>query len=99
MPTPQRLLRVEALAKDQKLAANSLMNSEGLCTCGRFLQKTDRKFVIGQVNTNLFADPKGRNLLVMAAYCYDCATAINGLLKWLKGRHASEEPERKRVEG
>lgn len=99
MPTYPRLVRIEALAKDQKLAANHLVNAEGLCACGRFLKKTDAKFLLGQVNSNLFPDPRGRNSLVIAGYCYECFTIINATLKLINNRHKSNEPDRKREIG
>jgi hypothetical protein len=99
MPSFPRLVLKVPLAQDQKQAVKYLMDAEGLCVCGRFLKPTDGKFCLGQVNTHYFPDPKGKNLLIVAAYCFACANRINDVLKSLRGILATPEPDRRRHEG
>lgn len=98
MTSFKRLILIGTLATEQAKATNQLMDSEGVCTCGRFLKRTDAKLCLGQINTADFADPRMRNTLVIAAYCYDCASRINDLLKYLKDTKATPEPDRTRHE-
>lgn len=95
----KRLVLTGSLAKEQAQAVKHLMDSEGLCTCGRFFRRTDAKLCLGQINTDYFPDPKYKNTLVIAAYCVECATLINNTLISLKGANASNEPDRVRHEG
>lgn len=99
MPEFRRLVCTVALGTEQSLATKYLMDAEGLCTCGRFLKKTDAKLCLGQINTDYFSDKKYKNTLVIAAYCFDCSNRINDVLKYLKGSNQTVEPDRVRQEG
>lgn len=99
MPNFPRLILPTPLAKEQAATVSYLRNSEGLCCCGRFLKKTDAKFCLGQINSSDFPVPSGRNLLIVAVYCYDCFTIINNTLKSLKDKLATPEPDKRRHEG
>lgn len=97
MPKYHRLICKVPLSSEQPQAIKYLMDSEGLCTCGRFLKSTDAKLCLAQVNTAYFADPKGRNLLLIAAYCFDCAQKINNTLMYIR-RLAKPDADQRRAE-
>ena len=98
MPTFPRLVLKVPLAKEQSQVVNYLMDAEGLCTCDRFLKRTDGKLCLAQINTNFFPVPEHRNLLVIGAYCFECANKINETLKSLKNKLAHPEPDWRRHE-
>lgn len=96
-PLPGRLVRGEKimsnyvrliipvpLIDDQIKASKFLMTMAGLCTCGRLLHATDAKFILGNIGPSDSPDPKRRNVLLMAAYCYDCFSRINASMKSCK---------------
>ena len=80
-----RLLIVVPLHQDQfEPAKKFLMDGEGLCTCGRVLTAQSSKFLLGQINSSYSIDPKARNTMVIAAYCFGCCQAINDTMRRLK---------------
>lgn len=98
MPLFPRLVLTVPQNKEQITAVSFLMDAEGLCKCGRFLKRTDGKLCLAQINTKYFADPRGQNLLVIAAYCFGCATKINETLKSLENKKSHPEPDKQRHE-
>lgn len=55
-------------------ASTQLLDSEGLCACGRVMRRLDPKFIL----TNVVPT---RLTIIVAAYCQPCSLAINGTLK------------------
>lgn len=79
-----RLILVVPLDTEQIKASQYLMNMEGLCTCGRLLHRSDAKLILGNVGPSDSVDPKRRNTVTLAAYCYHCASHINEAMKRCK---------------
>lgn len=95
----KRLSIVTILSKDQASSTKHLMDREGLCTCGKFLKRTDAKLCLANISTDYCSNPALRNTILIAAYCVTCATLIDNTLRSLKGIHANPEPDRIRHEG
>lgn len=52
---------------------SKMLESDGLCSCGRYLSKLDAKFIL--------ANPiPSRGVVIVAAYCFSCAEIINSAL-------------------
>lgn len=86
-------LKREALAKAIALPAEmgaliaKMRQSDGLCTCGRYLSSLDAKFIL--------ANPiPTKGVVVVAAYCFSCFSIINGAL----GRCKNQAYTQKRSE-
>lgn len=79
MQTLTRQPFFDVLAMPMELGARieRMINSDGLCACGRYLSSLDGKFIL--VNP---IPSKGK--IVVGAYCYDCASHINKTLKMCK---------------
>lgn len=56
-----------------------MRDSDGLCTCGRYLSSLDAKFIL--VNPVM---SKGK--MAIAAYCFECFMRVNGALKECRNR-------------
>jgi hypothetical protein len=56
---------------------NSIIDSEGTCTCGRVMRRLDAKLVM------MTAVPS-QGQMVAAAYCLPCSTVINNALRGLR---------------
>lgn len=70
----ERLAVKTALPTNIQLIANQLLDSEGLCTCGRVIGKFAPKFVL----MNLVPS---QGMAVIGAYCQPCSIMINAALK------------------
>lgn len=77
-----RLSIVVPLHPDQyEPASKFLMDGEGFCTCGKLLKQTSPKYLLCNMISSYAKDPKSRNTLIIAAYCYGCCQAINDTMK------------------
>jgi len=99
MAKADRLILIVPTVSNQSAAISHLLDKDGLCTCGRYLKRTDGKFALAQIHTQEFPDPKFRNTMTIAMYCWECSNLINNTLKSLKNRFRNPEPEQARHEG
>lgn len=73
----QRLAIKTALPIEVQQICNTLMDMEGLCTCGRIMRRLDAKLIL------MTAVPSKGQILV-GAYCLPCSGQINRTLKGLR---------------
>lgn len=81
-----RLIRLEALSQAQQRTLKQMLDSEGLCSCGREMSPISAKFIFCNATSQHPMRKDLHGALIMGAYCYSCAAEINGLLKKLKER-------------
>lgn len=77
---------IKTLAMPPELGAlcARMLDSDGLCACGRYLSSLDAKFIL--VNP---IPSKGK--IVVGAYCYSCFSQINSVLKRVKDQAYKEK--------
>lgn len=80
----ERLLRLEAASQAQLRTIKDMLDSEGTCACGREMSRVAAKFIFCNAVSQHPTRPDLYGSIILSAYCYSCATEINGLLKKLK---------------
>lgn len=80
----ERLIRLEALSQTQQRTVRQMLDSEGLCSCGRQMTRVSAKFIFCNATSQHPLRKELHGALIMGAYCYSCAKEINGLLAKLK---------------
>lgn len=86
--TREPFLKPLAMPSELGLLCTKMLDSDGLCACGRYLSSLDAKFIL--VNP---IPSKGK--IVVGAYCYSCFSQINSVLKRVK----DQAYKQKRSEG
>lgn len=87
-----RLMLGTPLSREQEMVTKHLMDSPGLCACGRTLKVFDPKFVLGQINSFYAPVKDAQNTLIIAIYCSDCFVRINSLFHKLRNSYHAVQP-------
>ena len=86
------LLDTLMLPLELQARCNKMIDSDGLCACGRWLARLDAKFIL--VNP---IPSKGK--LVIAAYCFSCYLIINDALKRVHNQAYKEKRSEAELRG
>ena len=86
-----RLKQWASLNIEQQHVVEQLFNSDGICICGRTIEKNHDKLVMAQVQTSWFPVEAWRNTIVFGLYCVLCANRIHACFKGLK---TSQQPDK-----